>query len=86
MNTDRFSDSIRKTYLCNESDLVKIHSCSRCWEYVTQRVHMEWPIAMAAYVAEDGLVGHSGRRRLWSDGVWCPNVGECQGGKAGVGG
>jgi hypothetical protein len=39
-------------------------------------------MALAAYVAEDGLVGHQ-----WDDGsmgVWCSSVEECQGGKTGV--
>jgi hypothetical protein len=48
-----------------------------------QRVHMEELMALAAYVAEDGLVVHK-----WEEpplgGVWYPSVGECQAGKAGV--
>jgi hypothetical protein len=31
-----------------------------------QRVYMERPMALAMYVAEDGLVGNSGRRGPWT--------------------
>ena len=35
------------------------------WDWTTyQRIHMEGPMALAAYVAEDGLIGHQ-----WED---CP--------------
>jgi hypothetical protein len=43
-------------------------------------------MAPAAYVAEDGLVGHHGRRGPWSCEGLMPIVGECQDQEAGVGG
>ena len=37
------------------------------------RVHMEGPMALATYVAEDGLVGHQlGGETLGPEGVQCP--------------
>jgi hypothetical protein len=48
-----------------------------------QRVHAEGPMTLGTYVAEDGLVGHQWDER--PKGVRWPNVGECQGGKMGVG-
>jgi hypothetical protein len=42
-----------------------------------QGIHMEGRIVLAIYV---------GGETLGSKGVGCPNVGECQGGKTGVGG
>ena len=40
-----------------------------------------------AYVAEDGLVGHQWEERPLGLRVFdAPNVGQCQGGKMGVGG
>jgi hypothetical protein len=27
------------------------------------KIHMEWPMTLATYVAEDGLVGHQGEER-----------------------
>jgi hypothetical protein len=52
----------------------------------TKRVHMEGPMALAAYVAEDGLVRHQWEERLlllsWEGSM--PQ--ECQGRKVGVGG
>ena len=34
------------------------------WNYTTnQRKHMVGPVALAIYVAEDGLVGHQGEER-----------------------
>ena len=44
-------------------------------------------MSLAAYVAEDGLVGHHwGERPLGIANVICPSSGECQGQEAGVGG
>jgi hypothetical protein len=49
------------------------------WDWTTnQRIQMESPIALATYVAEDGLAGISGMRG--------PSVGEFQGRRTGVGG
>jgi|UPI0000486DB7 hypothetical protein len=31
-----------------------------------QRIHMEGPMALAMYVAEDGLVGHQGKSSPWA--------------------
>jgi len=44
-----------------------------------QRVHMEWPMALATYVAEWPYLASMG-------GTWCPSLGECQGREAGVDG
>jgi hypothetical protein len=44
-------------------------------------------MALAAYVAEDGLVGHQWQERplvLWK--LYAPGIGECQGQELGVGG
>ena len=42
-------------------------------------------MTLAAYVAEDGLVGHQWEERpLGSVKVLCPSIGECQGQEAGV--
>jgi hypothetical protein len=42
---------------------------------------------LAAYVAEDGLVGHYWEERpLGIANLICPSTGECQGQEAGVGG
>ena len=43
---------------------------------------------LAAYVAEDGLVGSQWEEQtdLGPEGVQCPSVGECKGRKMGVGG
>jgi hypothetical protein len=44
-------------------------------------------MSLAAYVAEDGLVGHHWEERpLGIANFICPNSGECQGQEAGVGG
>jgi hypothetical protein len=44
-------------------------------------------LSLAAYVAEDGLVGHHWEERpLGIANFICPNTGECQGQKVGVGG
>ena len=44
-------------------------------------------VSLAAYVAEDGLVGHLWEERpLGLTNFICPNTGECQGQEAGVGG
>jgi hypothetical protein len=44
-------------------------------------------LSLAAYVAEDGLVGHQWEERpLGLVKVLCPSIGECQGQEAGVGG
>ena len=44
-------------------------------------------MSLAAYVAEDGLVGHRWEERpLGLVKVLCPSIGECQGQEAGVGG
>ena len=44
-------------------------------------------MSLAAYVAEDGLVGHHWEeRRLGVANFICPSTGECQGQKVGVGG
>ena len=42
-------------------------------------------VALAAYVAEDGLIGHQGEA-LGPMKALCPSVGECQGQEVGVGG
>jgi hypothetical protein len=37
-------------------------------------------VALAIFVAEDGLVGHQmGREALGPVNVLCPSIGECQG-------
>ena len=42
---------------------------ARPWSWTTnQRVHMEGPMAPAAYVAEDGLAGHQGKE--WPLTLW----------------
>ena len=51
-----------------------------------QRVHMEGPMAPAAYVAKDGLWDISGRRALGTVKVRCPSVGEWKCREVGVGG
>jgi hypothetical protein len=44
-------------------------------------------MSLAAYVAEDGLVGHQWEERpLGIVNFICPSTGECQGQEAGVGG
>jgi hypothetical protein len=43
-------------------------------------------IALAAYVAEDGLFVINGRRGPWFCESICPSIGECQGQEVGVGG
>ena len=44
-------------------------------------------MALATYVAEEGLVGHQWEERPLGLRVFhAPSVGECQGGKTGVGG
>ena len=44
-------------------------------------------MSLAAYVAEDGLVGHHWEERpLGIANFICPNTGECQGQEAGVSG
>ena len=44
-------------------------------------------MSLAAYVAEDGLVGHHWEvRHLGIATFICPSTGECQGQEAGVGG
>jgi hypothetical protein len=45
-------------------------------------------MAPAAYVAEDGLVGHQWEKKepLGLVKVLCPSIGECQSQEAGVGG
>jgi hypothetical protein len=44
-------------------------------------------MSLAAYVAEDGLVGHHWEERpLGLANFICPSTGECQGQKEGVGG
>jgi hypothetical protein len=44
-------------------------------------------VFLAAYVAEDGLVGHHWEERpLGIANFICPSTGECQGQKVGVGG
>jgi hypothetical protein len=44
-------------------------------------------MVLAAFVAEDGLVGHQSQKRpLGLRGFQYPSVGKCQGGKMGVGG
>ena len=43
-------------------------------------------MSLAAYVAEDGLVGHHWEERpLGLANFICPSTGECQGQEAGVG-
>jgi hypothetical protein len=42
-------------------------------------------MSLTAYVAEDGHISLRGVA-LGPEGVQCPSVGECQGGKTGVGG
>jgi hypothetical protein len=42
-------------------------------------------MSLAAYVAEDGLVGHHWEERLLGLAkIICPSTGECQGQEAGV--
>jgi hypothetical protein len=44
-------------------------------------------VSLAAYVAEDGQVGHHWEERPFGIANFiCPNTGECQGQEAGVGG
>ena len=44
-------------------------------------------MSLAAYVAEDGLVGHHWEERpLGIANFICPSTGECQGQEVGVGG
>jgi hypothetical protein len=43
-------------------------------------------MALAAYVAEDGLVSHQWEERPLVLGRLCPSVGECQNQEEGVGG
>jgi hypothetical protein len=44
-------------------------------------------VSLAAYVAEDGLVGHHWEERpLGIANFICPSTGECQGQEEGVGG
>jgi hypothetical protein len=44
-------------------------------------------VSLAAYVAEDGLVGHHWEERpLGIANFICPSTGECQGQEVGVGG
>jgi hypothetical protein len=43
-------------------------------------------MALAAYVVEDGLVGHKYEERPYSFEDSVPCIGECQGQEAGVGG
>ena len=44
-------------------------------------------LSLAAYVAEDGLVGHNWEERpLDIANFICPSTGECQGQEMGVGG
>jgi hypothetical protein len=44
-------------------------------------------LSLAAYVAEDGLVGHHWEERpLGLANFICPSTGECQGQEVGVGG
>jgi hypothetical protein len=44
-------------------------------------------MSLAAYVAEDGLVGHHWEERpLGLANFICPSAGECQGQEVGVGG
>ena len=43
-------------------------------------------VSLAAYVAEDGLVGHREARSLGLANFIWPSTGECQGQKVGVGG
>jgi hypothetical protein len=44
-------------------------------------------VSLAAYVAEDGLVGHHWEERpLGLANFICPSTGECQGQEVGVGG
>ena len=44
-----------------QCQLARSLTAPRDWT-TNQRVHMEGPMALATYVAEDGLVGISGRR------------------------
>jgi hypothetical protein len=44
-------------------------------------------VSLAAYVVEDGLVGHHWEERpLGLTKIICPGAGECQGQETGVGG
>ena len=48
----------------------------------TESIHN---VSLAAYVAEDGLVGHHWEQRpLGIANFICPSTGECQGQEAGV--
>ena len=51
-----------------------------------KRVHMERPMAPAAYLAEEGLVGHQWAKVLDPVNAYCPSVGECPSSEARVGG
>jgi hypothetical protein len=51
---------------------------------INQRVQLEGPMALDAYVAEDGLVGHQWEKRPLNLRVF-DTPGECQGGKRGSG-
>jgi hypothetical protein len=57
-------------------------------DWVTnQRIHMEQPMVLATYVAEDGLVGHQWEERPSDLRVFdASSVGECQGENIGVSG
>jgi hypothetical protein len=45
------------------------------------------PVSLAAYVAEDGLVGHQWKERpIGLANFICLSTGECQGQEVGVGG
>jgi hypothetical protein len=47
---------------------------------------MEGPMAPVAYVAENALLGISGRRAFGPSKAQSPSIGECQSGEVGVGG
>ena len=62
----------------NQPDLHFHPGTPRDWT-TNQRVHMEGPMAPAAYVAEDGLVGYQWEERpLGLRFFCCPSVGECR--------
>jgi hypothetical protein len=62
--------------------IVKIY----CIKHLSQYDPSEL-VSLAAYVAEDGLVGHHWKERpIGLANFICPSTGECQGQEVGVGG
>jgi hypothetical protein len=65
--------------------LVQTPRASMDWS-TNQRIHMEQPMVLATYVAEDGLVGHQWEEKTLGLRYSMPSVGECQDRRMGVGG